>query len=182
MQPGESVHFSSCKQKLPGLASCWHTIRRSPWSRTHAPKSLPFSVACHCLMRAGALPLSLAQRGRGETGLCSLEGRAGGSTSALQCPGAHSLVDGSGAASVGPPQPTALPVWTVVMQLLHITAFLFGPLSRQGQAIGFIAAASCLLDAPMVTNQIFPWSGWPQSLLIIFTDSVIFNHTQCVVC
>lgn len=177
MQLGESVHFSSCKQKLPGLASCWHTRKKVTQEQNSCSQEPPIqcglpcrvaaaSVACHCLKGAGALPVSLAQRSRGEIGLCSLEGRAGGSVSVLRCPGAHSLVDEPGAASVSPPQPEALPVWTAVMekavmQPLHIMAFLLGPLSWQGQAIGFITAASCLLDAPMVTNQIFPWSRWP---------------------
>lgn len=181
-----------------GLASCRLARKEVTLEQNSCSQEPPIQCGLPCRVAAANVlatasgelepfPSAWPREAEGRLGLCSLEGRAGGSASALRCPGAHSLVGGSGAASVGPPQPEALPVWTAVMekaviQPLHIMAFLFGPLSWQGQAIGFITAASCLLDAPMVTNQIFPWSRWLQSLQIIFTYNVTFNHTQCIVC
>lgn len=161
--------------------SCWQARRGAPWSRIHPPRTLPSSVACpalqgcccqHCLSRPqGSWSWSCPphpipnphqphpEKQEERLVLCSLEGGTGHNTTALRCPGDHSLVGESGAVSWGPPHSlkpfqSRLQSWREQSSSPITTmAFILG-VPWQEWGIGF-TATSCLLDAPIVTNQIF---------------------------
>lgn len=179
----KSVHFSSLCTELLGQASCWqpgagNTLEQVCLSRgaSHPTMACAALPACWCQCCSGELGPSL--NGWPEEGrllLCSLEGGAGFHTTALDvllitapwmCPQL---------CPAGPPVPAALPIWTAVTEKTAPQppwqhGFHLG-CTQKGRGTGFITASVLSQDAPLATNQIFPWSRQPQDYIQCHSES-----------
>lgn len=175
----ESVHFSSLCTELPGLASCWqpgagNTLEQVCLSRgaSHPTVACPASLLVPALLRRAGPSLNGWPR-RGETGALFSGRWSRVSHHSPGCPADHSPLG----VSAGTPVPVALPIWTVVTEKTAWQppwqhGFHLG-CTQQGWGTTFITASVLSHDAPLATNQIFPWSRWPQDYMQCHSESHI---------
>lgn len=177
----ESVHFSSLCTELPGLASCWqpragNTLEQVRLSRgaSHQTVACPALPACWCQRCSGKLGPSLnGWPSRGETGAL-LSGRwSRVSHHSMGCPADHSPVGVSEVVSCRASSACSPSHLGCGHRADSPAASLAPWVYPAGVGHQLHHGQSAQSWAPLATNQIFPWSRWPQDYLQGHSESHI---------